>query len=127
MKFQTLESIRQLFNNRRYVHFTTLKPPRNEDRQKQVEKFIEYLKKREVIYWIVECKSEKDYIHYHGVVSYPNDDLEDKMEKNKLAYQRKVNRDIGFSYPLQQVKSLESIYNYIHQDKNAPTAEYHSY
>lgn len=126
-KFQDLLSIKDLFRNRTYIHFTTLKPPRGEKREQQVEKFCEYLRKRDVKYWIVQCKSENDYVHYHGIVSYPNDELPDKMEANKVCYQRKVNRDIGFNYPLQQVKSIESIYRYIHGDTNECIGEYHSF
>lgn len=125
-KFQTQDSIKKLFAKRKYVHFTTIKPPRYEDRLQDVEKFLIYLNKRDVKYWLVQCKSETDYIHYHGIVSYPDYFLQDKMDSAKLAYQRKVNRDIGFSYPLQQVQSIESIYAYIHNPKNDPQKEYHT-
>lgn len=124
--FRTLEMIKSQFKDRTYTHFLTLKPPRGTDRVEQIERFCEYLSKRNIKYWIVSCKSETDYIHYHGIVSYPDADLPVQMESNKMAFQRKVNRDIGFSFPLQQVKSIRSIYEYIHQPKNSPSHEYHS-
>ncbi len=125
--FLTLGDVMSIFKDRTYIHFTTLKPPRDQEKDAQVESFCQYLKKRHVKYWIVRCKSKKDYIHYHGIVSYSNDDLPKQMELNKAAYQSKVNRSIGFNFPLQQVESIANIYDYIHSPSNAAQLEYHSY
>lgn len=125
-KFQSYESIKKLFNGRTYVHFTTIKPPRGVDKDEQFIKFLEYLHKRDVLFWYVECKSETDFLHYHGVVSYPDEHLPEKMEASKVAFQRKVNRDIGFSYPLQYALDLKKIYEYIHQSSNNPQCEYYT-
>ena len=115
--------IKNFFKGREFIHFLTLKPPRDTSRDEEVGKLANYLTKRQCKFWIVKCKSDKDFIHYHGLVSYPNDTLPDKMEANKLAFQRKVNRDIGFSYPLQQAQSLDDIYKYVHNPSNAPIWE----
>lgn len=119
----TFSSIDKIFTDRTYVHFITLKPPRNTSRDTEVGKLLNYLTKRDCKYWIVKCISEKDYTHYHGIVSYPNETLPDRMEANKLAFQRKVNRDIGFSYPLQQCRSIYGIYKYINAPNNSSVWE----
>lgn len=123
-KFLSENAINKMFEYEKYVYFTTLKPPASQNRINEVDKFCTYLDKRKIKYWIVKCTSPEGYEHYHGVVSYPCETLEAKMDANKLAYQRKVNRDIGFSYPLQQVQHLRSVYRYIHKDSNAPSFEW---
>lgn len=124
-KISKLDNIRELFKDRKYLHFTTLKPPSGDDRETKVIEFCNYLAKRNIKYWIVKCQSENGYDHYHGIVSYPCDILETQLEKNKLAYSRKVNRDIGFCYPLQQCK-VDKIYEYITSERNSPKCEYNS-
>ncbi len=114
----SLAEVTQMLDKREYIHFITLKPPHILNKKHQVMKLMEYLIKRQVLFWIVECKSHDNYTHYHGVVSYPNTCSIEGMNKIKSAFQRKVNRDIGFCYPLQKVHSLPAVYNYIRGDSN---------
>lgn len=110
---KSFKEVDDVFNKRQYIHFITLKPPNGVDRSEEVQSLMRYLVKRNVQFWIVECDSEEEYKHYHGIVSYPDDMSPEGMLKARVAFQRKVNRDIGFCYPLQQVLSVYAIYKYI--------------
>lgn len=120
----TLGEIVIFFKEQIFRHFVTIKPPRDQDVSAGLEGFFKYLKKRKIRYWIVKCISECGFIHYHGIVSYPNDEPIENMIKNKLAFQRKVNRDLGFNLPLVMVNSIERVYMYIHSSRNKIISEY---
>ena len=96
----------------------TLKPPRGVDKTESIAKFMRYLIKRDISFWLVECDSETEFRHYHGVASFPDYTKVEDMEKRKSAFQRKVNRELGFCYPLQVVQNLRSVYKYIHGPSN---------
>ncbi len=115
---KSFEEIDAVFNKRQYVHFLTLKPPSGVDKRQQVLDFMIYLIKRKISFWIVECDSETEYRHFHGIVSYPDDTPIEDMDKRKASFQRKVNRDIGFCYPLQRVQSIKAVYKYIRGETN---------
>ncbi len=118
MEKYSFTDIDDVFNKRQYVHFMTLKPPKGVDRAEEIIKFMNYLLTRKITFWLVECDSESEYRHFHGIVSYPDDTRVEDMEKKKSSFQRKVNRDIGFCYPLQKVQNTRHIYNYIHGASN---------
>lgn len=114
----TFQQIDACFNKRQYVHFVTLKPPKGVDKSDKVKTLMIYLIKRKIQFWIVECDSETEYRHFHGVLSYPDDTLVEEIDKKKASFQRKVNRDIGFCYPLQSVQNLKQVYKYIRGESN---------
>lgn len=125
INFISLDKLKDKLITRKYQYFSTIKPPRGEPREKQFNDFLDYLVKRNVDFWYVQCKSETGYIHYHGIVSMPNDMLEDKVANFKMAFQKRVNREIGFHYPLQRVDSVSDIYKYVmNQKNNNPQQEY---
>lgn len=113
------DEVRAMFKGRKYVYFTTLKPPRGEDRLDKVILFCtKYLIKRSYEYWIVPSISETGYKHYHGIVSPPCDLELDKLASIKKAYQRKVNRDIGFNYELQAVNDFDAVLRYVNKQRD---------
>ena len=65
----TFQQIDACFNKRQYVHFVTLKPPKGVDKSDKVKTLMIYLIKRKIQFWIVECDSETEYRHFHGVLS----------------------------------------------------------
>lgn len=111
-------AIEALFENRPYVYFITIKPPRGDSKLKNVTDLCSsYLRRRDVDYWIVPSKSDTDYDHYHGIIALQPDIGELQKERFKSAFQRKVNRCIGFSLPLQQVQDLKGVIRYVQQQR----------
>ena len=115
---KSFKEVDEVFNKRQYVHFMTLKPPRGVDKSEAVKSFMIYLIHRKVNFWVVECDSETEYRHFHGIISYPDDTPIEDIDKRKASFQRKVNRDIGFCYPLQRVQNLGNVYKYIRGESN---------
>lgn len=117
-----LDCIEDLFTDRNYVYFLTIKPD-----QRKVDKIFElfiYLDKRVAYYWLVKCKSTEGYVHFHGIITFYNGLQCMQADFLKKAIHRKVNRCIGFLYPLEQLQSVVRTYNYIRCPKNIWLAEY---
>lgn len=116
------------FSDSRYIYFITLKPPRDVNKAINIVQFCDdYLVKRKIRHWVVPSISPNDYVHYHGVIALDDDpkwDNHEVREKFKKAFQRKVNRTIGFSYPLQRAHSLPRIYKYINAQRITTLSDY---
>lgn len=123
-EFVEYERVCDEFDKRQYIHFVTLKPPRGSDKTVDVMRLMEYMNRRKMLYWLVECDSETEYKHYHGIISFSDDTCVEDILKRKASFQRKVNRDIGFCYPLQKVDSLKCIYQYIRGSTNKNIREW---
>lgn len=113
--------IRDTFKDKPYTYFVTIKPPSDDDKLTYMKhEFYKYLLPR-CTFWIVHCKSEKGYKHYHGILKLShvthNQATADKFKK---AYQRKVNRDIGFNLPLKPLLNIDAVIKYIKQQQCFP-------
>lgn len=117
-----LDCIENLFSDRNYVYFVTIKPD-----QKKIDKIYElfsYLDKRVAYYWLVKCKSSEGYVHFHGIMTFYNEVQPLQAHLLKKAIHKKINRLIGFLYPLQQCFSIAKTYRYIRAPNNDFMAEY---
>lgn len=118
----TVEKLKSHFTYSKYTYFITIKPPRNQNRLKEVLDLCQtYLKKRhQCYYWIVPSISETDYLHYHGILGLndnPKWDDHATRERFKKAFQRKVNRDIGFNHPLCRLDDFSRAHRYINRQR----------
>lgn len=116
------EKVVEHFKYAKYVYFITIKPPRDQNKLGQVLDLCQkYLKKKhQCYYWIVPSISDTDFLHYHGIIGLnhnPKWDDHETRERFKKAFQRKVNRDIGFNHPLQRVDNYQRVDRYIQRQR----------
>lgn len=107
------EYFEKIFQNTEQVYFLTIKPaPSKTDK---MEDMMSYFNKKTRQYWIVKCRSERGFVHYHGLMKL--DPGYDNM-KVVQAITRKIQRDMGFVHISHVSSSLDLIYNYIRDKRN---------
>lgn len=119
-KLTKYDVISELFEDRLYNYFLTIKP--HPDKVDAMADLLLYLDRRLTFYWIVKCVSNTGYVHYHGIMSFSQE--QQHCDLLKKAIHRKVNRCIGFLFPLEKVRSVFDTYMYITSEKNNAQAEY---
>lgn len=112
----------EIFARREFTYFLTIKP--DSSKLQHIEGLLEYLRKRNHYYWIVLCESPNGYKHFHGVLSVQSTAVD--IKKTKATIQRKINRDLGFLYPLQQVTNLRHLYDYVRAPNNKNIEEWYT-
>ncbi len=123
--------IRNAYQAKDYVYAITLSPKVGIDLEGGYASFTKYLESHNVSYWLVKCKSDNGFIHYHGVVHFSLVGSCTDIARMKLALRNKVNRCIGRlpASALVRPDSLIGWYCYIHNpNQNTILSEdiYHS-
>lgn len=110
-----IEVIKRHFHHD-YCYMFNLNPDPSKYTSERFSKFLLYLRKQNVNYWLVECLSPSGYRHYHGMIrlNYIKVDI----VKTKLAIAKQINIYVGRSVPLERPDSIVAWYNYIHSDSN---------
>lgn len=122
-----IQDVTSAFVTQPHCYFVTIKPPRDIDKHTNVVDLChKYLSKRKVVYWIVPSISANEYNHYHGIIMLPNDMSEEKRNKFKSAFQRKVNRYIGYNHPIEPLLNLARVYRYIVAQRNDDYSDIHN-
>lgn len=117
-----LDCVKNIFQNRDYLYFITIKPPPEEDRHQQIYLIVEYLRKKNLVFWIVKCQSVNKYIHFHGILSFNETQT---PHKGLIAcIQRYVNRHMGYLTLTPLFGTKDAIYNYIRDNRNTNAGEY---
>lgn len=102
------------FEGLSYLYHITIKPdPKKVD---EIYKFVDYLLKKPVVFFLVKCKSAAGYEHFHGIISF----RESQTIDNKLikCIQRQVNRMLGFLTMDPLYSNLKAAYSYIRAENN---------
>lgn len=107
------DSILKMYTPMKHKYFLTIKPRANS--VNKIYELMAYLDKRCAYYWIVRCTSPTGFIHFHGLLAFSDNCNTGLL---KLALHRKVNRTMGHFLPLELVRDLDNIYEYILSDKN---------
>lgn len=116
-----LECVERLFSNRDYKYFVTIKPPK--ENIHNISRLSEYLAKKGIRFWIVQCMSENKYEHFHGILSFPEHQT---PNKGLIAcVRRHVNRYMGFIQCIPISSSIKETYYYIRAPRNTQNGEYH--
>ncbi|AXQ66609.1 MAG: putative replicase [Circoviridae sp.] len=113
--------VRELFDCRDHFYGITIKSPPDDNIHIRIVNLVDYLIKKDIVMWIVKCQSTSGYIHFHGILSFPeSQSVDNKMIK---AVQRKINRDMGFFtinplYSGTALPAIDSYFNYIRASNN---------
>lgn len=107
------DSLKRLFVDTNHVYFITIKPAPG---YYNIEDIVKYLEKKKQVsqYWIVTCKSELGFIHYHGLIKFNEHD----NTKNVKALARKIQRDIGYNTIMPMSTGFNDVYGYIRSVRN---------
>lgn len=110
------DCVKEMFTGRDYKYFITIKPPANEKYHRQISVIGEYLTRRQFVHLLTKCKSEKGYVHYHGIISFNGSQIPKKGAHGALT--KKVNRSMGFVKLDPMYTDLRSAYEYIRAERN---------
>lgn len=109
MRSLCMTCISNLYKVNSYVYFITIKPSPN--KIFKMNMLLDYMLKRHIIYWLVQCKSIKGFIHYHGLLGFPLSQTPNKGLHGNLSKQ--INRYIGFVKCTPLSTSINVVYTYI--------------
>lgn len=117
-----LECVLNLFKDRDYLYFITIKPPPTELNHMAIYSILEYLRKKHLVFWLVKCQSTNGFEHYHGIVSFNESQTPHKGCISLL--QRQINRKMGFVQITPLQSSITAIYRYIRDVRNTNDKSY---
>ena len=123
-KFIDIEKVKEMFCNRDYIYFLTIKPPPNELIHIRSNDIHEYLNRKNLTNWIVKCKSPKGYVHFHGLINFM--EHQEIRKGNCAALKRKVQRDMGFVQCDPLFTSVVTAYDYIRSPNNDNISEHYT-
>lgn len=119
--------VKYAFQAKDFSYAITLNPKPGLDLEEVYSRFVKYLKEHYVTHWLVKCKSDAGYIHWHGMIHFA---VVSDIEKQKKALRNKINREIG-RFPsdcLVRPEFLKGWYQYVYGASNITLAQdiYHS-
>lgn len=117
-----LECVLDMFKQRDYFYFITIKPPPSELNHMAIHSIQEYFRKKNLVFWLVKCQSEKGYEHYHGLISFNESQTPHKGCLSLI--QRQINRKMGFVKIIVLQSSVTATYRYIRASRNTNNGTY---
>ncbi len=109
--------IKYAYQAKDYVYAITLNPKVGIDLDEAFDSLSKYLVEHSIDHWLVKCKSDKNFIHWHGIVHFT---AVADISKMKLALRNKVNRCLGRLPPACLVRpdNLRGWYEYVYSPRN---------